>query len=277
MYTQFVCLSGLPRSGSTLLSAILSQNPLIHAEGNSAVCQLMWDTYNSCTINAKEQLAANNKQSIVGEFIKQIPDVYYKNKSATETIIVDKCRSWTIPSNIEILRKFIDANIKIIVLERSVLEVMASFVKLYSDNNVDGVSVQKRLLEYNSEPIMRSVVGLNWAKQNNQTNTFLFINYNELINQTESTIAKIYTFCGWTPFKHDFNNITIKYPENDEVYGIKGQHEIRPRVNKRQYTVSLTKETVDTCLMCDKLLSNTTLLPPGLCIPIPANGPTHIS
>jgi len=47
-YSQFVCLSGLPRSGSTLLSAILSQNPLIHAEGNSAVCQLMWDMQMSC-------------------------------------------------------------------------------------------------------------------------------------------------------------------------------------------------------------------------------------
>ena len=40
-FQQFVCLSGLPRTGSTLLSAILSQNPLIHAEGNSAVSPLM--------------------------------------------------------------------------------------------------------------------------------------------------------------------------------------------------------------------------------------------
>lgn len=248
MIEQFVCLSGLPRSGSTLLSAILSQNPLIHAEGNSAVCQMMWDTYQSCTINAKEQLTANGKQSIVGDFIKQIPEVYYTNKSKTETIIVDKCRSWTIPTNIEILRKFIDANIKIIVLERSVLEIVASFVKLYTENNVDSISLQKRVLEPTSDPIMRSIAGLQWAKQNNQTNTFIFINYNELVNETEATIAKIYNFCGWAPFTHDFNNVTIKYPENDEVYGIKGQHEIRPFIKQRQYVVTLTKETIDTCL-----------------------------
>ena len=59
---QFVCLSGLPRSGSTLLTAILSQNPLIHAEGNSAVCQLMWDLHQSGLTTAKEQLKANGRE-----------------------------------------------------------------------------------------------------------------------------------------------------------------------------------------------------------------------
>ena len=44
-------LSGLPRTGSTLLSAILYQNPKIHAEGNSGLCQLMWDLEVSCKHN----------------------------------------------------------------------------------------------------------------------------------------------------------------------------------------------------------------------------------
>jgi len=58
---KFFFISGLPRTGSTLLSSILYQNPLIHAEGNSALCQLMWDNYISCLCNSKEQLIANNK------------------------------------------------------------------------------------------------------------------------------------------------------------------------------------------------------------------------
>ena len=59
MKKQFVFLSGLPRTGSTLLSAILSQNPKIYSEGNSAVCQLMYDMQQSCIHKAKEQLIAN--------------------------------------------------------------------------------------------------------------------------------------------------------------------------------------------------------------------------
>ena len=77
-YSQFICLSGLPRSGSTLLSAILSQNPLIHAEGNSAVCQIMWDLQQSCTTTAKEQLSANNRMNTMSDLISSVPHIYYK-------------------------------------------------------------------------------------------------------------------------------------------------------------------------------------------------------
>ena len=105
---QFVCLSGLPRSGSTLLSAILSQNPLIHAEGNSAVCQMMWDFQQSLLLNCREQIQANQRENTIHDILSEIPHIYYKNIDPKEKIIVDKCRSWTIPENIELLKKYID-------------------------------------------------------------------------------------------------------------------------------------------------------------------------
>ena len=40
---EMVFLAGLPRTGSTVLSAVLSQNPDIYAGTNSPVCQLMID------------------------------------------------------------------------------------------------------------------------------------------------------------------------------------------------------------------------------------------
>ena len=132
---QFVCLSGLPRAGSTLLSAILSQNPLIHAEGNSAVCQLMWDIQQSCLTTSKEQLLANGREKTTKHnLISQIPNIYYKD--IKEKIVLDKCRSWTINANISMLENYIDKNYKIIILERSVTDVVKSFVKLYNTNGV---------------------------------------------------------------------------------------------------------------------------------------------
>ena len=74
-----VFLSGLPRTGSTLLSAILCQTPHIHAEGNSAVCQLMWDIQQSCLTTASQQLAANDKIDVIHDLVSQVPDIYYKN------------------------------------------------------------------------------------------------------------------------------------------------------------------------------------------------------
>jgi len=247
---QFVCLSGLPRTGSTLLSAILSQNPKIHAEGNSAVCQLMWDLHKSCVTNASEQLLANNRLQTIHDVVSSIPWIYYKN--IEEPIILDKCRSWTIEANIQILKKFVNPNIKIIVLERSIIEIVRSFAKLYKENNRQFNA--SSMLVPQSEPIMRSIAGLQWAKKNNQDNTFLFISYDELINNTKEMVDKIYNFCGWEPFDHNYENIILKYPENDDVYQLQGQHKIRPTIGKVDNLIELPKEVIKQCKMIDKLL-----------------------
>jgi sulfotransferase len=251
-YEQFVCLSGLPRSGSTLLSAILSQNPKIHAEGNSAVCQLMWDMEVSCKTNSKEQLNANNRENTITELISKIPYIYYNNIHNDEKIIVDKCRSWTIKDNIQLLKKYIDNNIKIIVLERPILEIVKSFGKLYNKNNI--IKDLNELLILNSEPIMRSLNGLLCAKHNNQDNTFLFINYNELVENTEETIKKIYGFCNWDYFKHDFNNINPKYKENDNEYKLIGLHDVYPNIKKTENDFILSEEVIDKCNYIDNTM-----------------------
>ena len=257
-FSSFVCLSGLPRSGSTLLSAILSQNPLIHAEGNSAVCQLMWDMQQSCLTTAKEQLAANGRQqTTVHDLIAHIPHLYYKNNAPGETIVVDKCRSWTIPANIQLLKTYIDKNIKIVILERSVKEIVASFLKLYKENNASAdqlAHLEIALLAPNSEPIMRSITGINWAKKHNQAKTFLFISYNDLIADPENTVKKIYAFCGWAEFAHDYAHIVSKYPENDEIYKLKGQHTIRSSIKKCENKVTLSEKTLKQCETIDTLM-----------------------
>jgi sulfotransferase len=247
---KFIGLSGLPRSGSTLLSSILSQNPDIHAEGNSAVCQMMWDLDQSCDINCKEQLVANHRQQTQLDVISAIPHIYYKN--VTKPIIIDKCRSWTLPANLFLMQRYITENIKIIVLERPIIEIVKSFVNLRKENNWEG-DFEKGLLDEGSEPIIRSLHGIKWAKENNANNTFLFIQYNDLINNAKKTINQIYKFIDEPIFEHDLNNIINKHPEDDEVYNMIGQHDIRPTINKRQINIELSQETIDRCQELEQL------------------------
>ena len=129
---SFIALSGLPRTGSTLLSAILDQNPEIHAEGNSAVCQLMWDMQVSCETVASEQLTANNRQATQDSLVSAIPAIYYRNTKATH--IVDKCRSWTLPANMDMLKRYVRDDPKVIVLTRPIDEIVQSFVELRKAN-----------------------------------------------------------------------------------------------------------------------------------------------
>ena len=240
---QFVCLSGLPRSGSTILSAILDQNPLIHAEGNSAVCQLIWDMHQSGTVHAAEQLKGNNRAGTVKDMIEQIPKIYYKDIPAGKQIVIDKCRAWTMPANVELLRKYIDPEIKIIVLERSVTAIMQSFMKLYQKNNWSDEKIHevlKAMLVPNQEPVMRSIDGINLARNSHERDeTFLFIHYDDLIAKPAETMDRIYAFCGWAPYAHQFDNIVNRHPENDDFYNLKGFHEIRPTLQKEPNTVVL--------------------------------------
>lgn len=237
-------LSGLPRTGSTLLTAILSQNNDIHAEGNSAVCQLMWDIYVSCNTSSKEQLEANNRQSTQYDLIKEIPTIYYKNTH--NKYIIDKCRSWTNPYNLDLIKKYITVSPKIIVLVRPVDEILKSFISLYESNNRDSSVVEKLYLLPESEPIMRSIQGVKYAMDNNN-GEFLFVEYKNLVNETEKELNKIYQFLKINPYKHNFNKIKNLHKENDEIYGLIGQHDVREKISLNKKNIKLTDTTIKIC------------------------------
>jgi len=240
---KFVGLSGLPRSGSTLLSAILSQNPNIHSEGISSVCQIMWDLELSCS-SIEKQLISVNRQQTKFDLLSSIPDIYYKN--ITKPVVIDKCRSWTMPDNLNLMKNYITVNPKIIILERPLVDIVKSFVNLRIENNHKG-NLEEGLLDDFSEPIVRSLNGIKFAKNNNNENTFLFITYDNLINNTYHVLNQIYCFIEEPIFKHDLNNIINKFPKNDKIYNLMGLHDIRPTISKRQINVELSSEIIKRC------------------------------
>ena len=241
---QFVALSGLPRTGSTLLSSVLSQNPEIHAEGNSAVCQLMWDMQQS-VLNS-EQIKASNK-NVLDRLVKSIPSNYYAD--VTKPIVVDKCRSWTLPANMEMLNHYFDSAPRVVVLVRPLVEIVASFMALRKANGL--TNVETGLLDDGTEPIMRSLAGVEWARKNNN-GEYLFVTYNELIDDTQVSLDRIYEHCGWQPFKHNLDNIVNHSFENDTIYGLKGQHDIRSQISRRIVDMQLSTELRTKCNTLDE-------------------------
>lgn len=227
-----------------MLSSILTQNPEIHAEGNSAVCQLMWDTQRS--VLGSEQIKANNK-NILDSLVRLIPHTYYRD--VVKPVVVDKCRSWTLPANVQMLNRYFDNSPKIIVLVRPLAEIVASFMALRKANGWS--DLEAGLLDDRSEPIMRSLAGVEWARKNNN-GEFLFVSYDELVDKTQETIDRIYAHCGWEPFGHDLHNIVNQFKENDEIYGLKGQHDVRPEVTRRKHDVVLGTKLVEKCKQLDE-------------------------
>jgi hypothetical protein len=179
--------------------------------------------------------------------VAAIPSAYYKDVSAT--VIIDKCRSWTMPDNMAMLQKYFARSPKVIVMERPVVDILKSFIRLRKSNgnDVKGDEWGDALLP-NSDPIVRSLDGVIWAKQNNGNGNFLFIKYDELVTNTERVLTSIYDFCEIAPFKHDLSNIINNHPEDDVgVYKAPGLHDVRPTICKRRIDETVADFIVAKC------------------------------
>lgn len=179
--------------------------------------------------------------------VKPIPHSYYAD--VTKAVVVDKCRSWTLPANIEMLKRYFDNPVKVIVLVRPVLEIVKSFMALRKANGWQ--DLETRLLDDGSEPIMRSLAGVQWAKQNN-TGQFLFVTYDELVDDTQKSLDRIYEHCDWQPFEHNLENIVNNHKEDDVFHGLVGLHDIRSQIGRRILDIDLSDELVKRCHALDK-------------------------
>lgn len=242
MGTDITFLSGLPRTGSTLLTSILSQNAAIHTQGNSALCQLMWDMQVSCW-NTEQ---VRNSPGITDRLLGAIPNIFYEGAGGH---IIDKCRSWTLPANLELIDKYITKSPKIIVMLRPIVDIVRSFVFVRTMNGWP--QPEEGLLEDGSEPIMRSLDGIRHVKFVD-SKQFLYLWYDDLLTKPNETINKIYDFCGWDKFNHQFDNIKNLSPERDDLLNLIGLHDIRPELKRREIKVKLSKELYDKAIELDK-------------------------
>lgn len=217
-------LSGLPRSGSTLLTTLLYQNPTIHTEGISALCDVMWQTHQS--LSNAQAIPANYRQSHARQMVVDLPDRYYSN--INRPIVIDKCRAWTFPANVEMLRHYVTPQPKIIVLNRNPAEVISSFKSLFARNGRNDFDTSGMAEEFN-----RNMISTQFAKESNDSDTFLFIDFENLVGDTIHELERIYEFLELEPFKHDLTNIVTMNPEDDSVYGLQGMHDVRRTIGKR--------------------------------------------
>lgn len=245
MYKQMVFLSGLPRTGSTLLNSILYQNPRIHTEGQSALPQLMWDMHTSCNYSltsASHLLRANHREDTGDELLRSIPKIYYRN--VDRPIVVDKSILWCVPGNYWMITEWINPDPRVIVLVRPVEEIYRSIRNL----NPDDPRLQEEILfKEQTPPLMWPLEGVRYARENNNGN-FLFINYHDLVDDTTNVLHKIYDFCGWKKFKHTLDNISSSNTEDDLVHGFPGMHDIRSEISRREVRYELTPRELDMCL-----------------------------
>lgn len=249
---QFYFMSGLPRSGSTLLTALLNQNPNIHASTNSPLLDTIHYTEEYLLKNS-EQYKANPKPECAHKVLSSIPNNYYFNTPGN--IIVDKSRGWV--NQIEHIKDYITKEPKIICPVRDIHDIISSFLYLIQKSSTTSF-IDEGLIERNipitndnrADYLMSSEgsIGLCYhalseAYRKGNDKYLLLVDYDDLIKNPQQQLNRIYEFLEIPKFTHNFDSVKTKEDEDDSVYQLEDMHTVRDKVEKihRDNTKFLSK------------------------------------
>lgn len=238
MNHELVALSGLPRSGSTVLTSLLNQHPKVYATTTSPVLGMALNFYQNWENQTTTQVKDKNEQQrkdMVGAMIKTAHS--YINKP----MVVDKNRGW--PKNVKLVSELIGKPIKMICTVRNIPDILASFVTLSNknlkDNFVDNALRQSGFTINNTNRcrfLWRSgVVGESYqafkSGWNYDKSLMLILEYEDIVTNPLEVMKKIEDFIGIECHEYDINNLK-PMDEKDENHGMKGLHDIRPVIKK---------------------------------------------
>lgn len=229
-------ISGLPRSGSTLLAAILRQNPRFHAAMTSPVGTLVTQMLETASENREIAVFISPEQK--RDLILSIFATYYRPQQDKETIF-DTNRLWCAKLSL-IAELFPDA--KILCCVRNVAWVMDSIERLIRRNAFEvsklfANSAERATVYVRTEALSQGdrLVGfaynaLKEAFYGEYSDKLLLVDYDLLTKGPEKTISLIYQFLEEEPFPHDFENLDYQEPEFDQNLNTTGLHTVRKKV-----------------------------------------------
>lgn len=245
MEKNYYFLAGLPRSGNTVLSSILNQNEKIYCSPLSPLPTMFWDFHQN-TFQTENALRLNNKGPMVNVGKNIIKNYYSEIK---KPIIIDREKAWATTPNLKMIKEYITPNPKIIFTVRPIIEILTSFINILPDNSYIDVEMQqqgwwyKDYLSKNDNrcdflmqpkgPIDQILLSINEIIKHENKDMFCIISYDNIVNNPQATMNKVYNFLELPEYNHNFNKIIKLEKDNDEIFNYpKNMHEIRSTLNK---------------------------------------------
>ena len=218
----------MPRSGNTLFTSIMNQNPEIAVTANSITLEIMKKLFLLKSIDVFQNFP--DEQSL-DNVMDEVYNLYYK--SWNYKVIIDRGPVCT-PSNLMVMRKHFKKPIRCIVLVRDLLDVLASYIKWFETEPTSFLNQYKTLDEKLSQimnkngAVAKELMSIQYLLQHPEM--AVFIKYDDLVQNPEQDLRKVYTFLNLSYFPHYFTNLQqimvngISY--NDGIVG-KNMHTIR--------------------------------------------------
>ena len=243
----FYFMAGLPRSGSTLLSTILNQNPRFYSGPSSPVLGAMFAIEQNFMGN--ELYHGYPKPDQVREIIGSVPHHFYSD--IEKPVVFDKNRAWT--ARVPFIEGYIGQQAKIIVPVRRVDEILTSILTMIHRNpfqeGQERVNfVDEQLIKTNTPIndynrcmyllndggiVYESLNAIKMGIDENFRDKMHFVDYNDLVSNPGKTLEDIYDFLGENYYDHELDNLSNKHRENDlNTYGLGDMHEVHSKLEK---------------------------------------------
>ena len=251
-------LSGLPRAGNTLFGSLMNQNPDVAVTANSITADTMGELFRLKHLdifkNYPDHKSFNN-------LAYHVFDLYYKDWNYK--YIIDRA-PWGMPINLKFLKET-RKNIKIILLVRDVIEVLASFIRWAQRtpdafiNRFEAKTVEEKcdMLMNKEGAIVKDLIAIKHLLLPQNKGLYHMVEYNDLVEHPKRTIEGIYEFLKIPKFKHRYINLDqfeVNGMKYDEAIVGEGLHTIKTdAISKSKYDAYsiIPKSIIDKYEQCN--------------------------
>lgn len=234
---QFHFISGLPRSGSTVLGAILNQNPEVYVTPTSPMLDQLIENQNIW--HNLQTVKANPIPVQLDNVTRGLIDAMWKHRP--ETVILDKNRGWG--KNMPAAEILFGQKMKMVCVVRDLPSIMASWLVLLRNNpgSYMDIKLRENGLEVNDinrmeemwENMVRDCFDAVACAVRDAKKQVLLVWYDDLVEKPEYELEKIGNFLRLPKYNYNINSITNESNDDDlSAWGLNGMHRIRGRLEK---------------------------------------------
>ncbi|MFK2876751.1 sulfotransferase family protein [Rhodanobacter hydrolyticus] len=245
---KFHFISGLPRSGTTLLAAILNQNPRFRAGMTSPLADIMGVVIAEASSKNDFSFDVSDEQRVA--LLRGLVENFY-SVQADAGVVFDTSRLWC--SRMQLLDTLFPG-VKVIACVRQLAWVLDSMERLVRRQPVSvskvfrfdtNTTVYSRI-EALTDP--RGMVGFAYQATKDAfygqhaQDHLLLLTYENLVRDPATAMRAIYRFLDEPWFEHDFDNVEYHADEFDARVGMPGLHTVRRKVEAVEHQPILPRE-----------------------------------
>ena len=238
---KYYFISGLPRSGSTLLSSILKQNPRFTASISDPLQGYVKGITQITHVGAGMESTVpveKRRELMMGLF-----DSFYKHDTE---VCFNTNRGWAGDTH---LLKDLYPNFKMIICLRDIPWILDRFEQLnaknphtikplYHHQDLNNVYDRSHMLMGNNPNHAGYVSGplanVKHSMFSNERDHIFYMEYEHLAKNPKAVMQQIYKYLGEPWFEHDFDNVEDSYDEFDSQAHIQGLHTVKKKIEYKE-------------------------------------------